>query len=170
MELAQAEGEFTVLEGRTRGSRALGGLGMRDGCAGGSQWIPCLWFCLLQHLCSWISGAQSRTLLSITPECTQVFGISRNWDPLWLARLGRGWALESQLWPHGICVGHSLFASVHDHIRDVSLGWDQPLPSLNSVTLNTHHHTVIFWAPHQLWFDKLSEIFPCQAALLTQPF
>lgn len=77
---------------------------------------------------------------------------------------------EGQLWPHGICVGHSLFASVHDHIRDVSLDWDQPLLSLNSVTLNTHHHTMIFWAPHQLCFDKLSEIFPCQATLLTQPF
>ena len=52
---------------------------------------------------------------------------------------------ESQLWPHGICVGHSLFASVHDHIRDVSLDWNQPLLSLNSVTFNTHHHTMIFW-------------------------
>ena len=55
---------------------------------------------------------------------------------------------------------------MHDHIRDVSLDWDQPLLSLNSVTLSTHHHTMIFWAPHQLCFDKLSEIFPCQATLL----
>lgn len=61
---------------------------MREGCAVGSQWIPCLWFCLLQHL--FLNLWPTERTLPITPECTQVFGISRNWDPLWRLRWARG--------------------------------------------------------------------------------